>query len=1118
MISLIPEKCILGGLIAVFVLSIFSVNARSQTDVVIPLESLKYHENKYNENAHHSPNNSDYAYAKGYWYFLDEDSNKVPVKYATVHVYDEDINIWTGKITTDFLGSTKTNENGYWAIGFQNTDHGGAAGQDVIAKLFSATQEIKVKYYSDNLYSWQTHKIDQLKDGATADFGSYTIIDNNKGALNIYDTLVDGFCFLYPAYANPGTCFVQWEYGGNKSSYYDRGKDVCIKSGDANYRDIILREGAKNFLWNINGGWLPQTLSQASYIISQKTDAFTAWVDGWAYFFPLIVKNDSCFNASNWSCNVELTSNVWEHGDEISGRVTGALWDLYDSQSDGFDNCSFDFSKIWTVIRRGKIGEFKDFWNAWGFSRHNAVCAIYQNTIDYDNAPVIHNLPDQIILENTIREMAIDLRSYVYDIESKHDELTYSIINQSNSNCGVFINNYYVGINPAPDWFGECDVVIEVSDIIKTDRDTFHVTVKAAPPVADFTASPTSGHLPLTVQFTDQSQNRVSSWLWDFGDSTISNVQHPTHIYSKNGVYSVTLTVTGPGGADSTTKENYIFVNTLPVVTDLFIEPLRPLSSDSLVANYTYSDGDGHEEQGSEICWYQNDELQTHLNNMKVVSHENTSYGEQWHFTVKPKDGFEFGLLQESPKVIVNTPPIASTLKIVPENPLDSENLTAQYEYEDNEKDPETDSEFRWFRNNVEVTSLNNQKSVPASETTAGDKWHFTIKPYDGLEFGTIETSPFVNIDMCCIIEAETMQNRNEYHGCYCTNGWRLTHKNQPIFEQIGIPSDFCYLITITAKGEIAGGAAPWMMVRIGDEFKGTCEVNSHDWLVYPFYANLSAGTDTIYINSLSDWWNPAIGDRNLLIDKIEVRCQFDQIPVVYHNFEAEMMKFQHPQNYKKDEFVVLNRPYSFVGHEMFFGQTELVCDVIAKGDSINGGWPEMEIRLNDEIVNSFCVETATSMSYQFILKEIQPGNNRIKIMYHPESWAYKRNLFIDKLIIRSEEGGMLVNPYASILNDLNAQSQLPEKYLLNQNYPNPFNQMTCIRYELPEGCFVTIGIYNTLSRKLKTIVNEFVTAGYHQVFWNGTDDAGHQAVSGVYLLKMQAGHYKSVKKMALVK
>ena len=240
MIPVLHKKFVFGGMVGFLVLFIFSDNAKSQSDVVIQLESLKDKANRYNENEFHSPHNSAYAYAKGYWYFLDEDNNKVPVKYATVNVYDEDFNIWTGEITTDFLGSTKTDENGYWSISFQNTDYGGAAGQDVIAKLFSATQEIKVKSYADNLYLWQTHKIDQLKDGATADFGSYTIIDNNKGALNIYDTLVDGFYFLYPVYGNPGTCFVQWEYGGNKSSYYDRGKDVCIKSGDENYRDIIF--------------------------------------------------------------------------------------------------------------------------------------------------------------------------------------------------------------------------------------------------------------------------------------------------------------------------------------------------------------------------------------------------------------------------------------------------------------------------------------------------------------------------------------------------------------------------------------------------------------------------------------------------------------------------------------------------------------------------------------------------------------------------------------------------------------------------------------------------------------------------------------------------------------
>ncbi|MBM4066858.1 MAG: PKD domain-containing protein, partial [Planctomycetes bacterium] len=81
-----------------------------------------------------------------------------------------------------------------------------------------------------------------------------------------------------------------------------------------------------------------------------------------------------------------------------------------------------------------------------------------------------------------------------------------------------------------------------------------------APLTADFTATPTNGETPLTVQFTDQSVGNISSWLWDFGDGSTSSAQNPTHTYTSSGNFTVSLTVTGLGGSDTEIKENYISV------------------------------------------------------------------------------------------------------------------------------------------------------------------------------------------------------------------------------------------------------------------------------------------------------------------------------------------------------------------------------------------------------------------------------------------------------------------------------------------------------------------------------------------------------------------------------
>ena len=103
-----------------------------------------------------------------------------------------------------------------------------------------------------------------------------------------------------------------------------------------------------------------------------------------------------------------------------------------------------------------------------------------------------------------------------------------------------------------------------LADCIKTD----YITVRPpAPPVANFTASPTTGNAPLSVTFNDTSANAPTNWLWTFGDGTNSTIQHPIHIYTSVGNYTVSLNVTNEDGANATIKENYISVSNPPPTT-----------------------------------------------------------------------------------------------------------------------------------------------------------------------------------------------------------------------------------------------------------------------------------------------------------------------------------------------------------------------------------------------------------------------------------------------------------------------------------------------------------------------------------------------------------------------
>ncbi len=85
-------------------------------------------------------------------------------------------------------------------------------------------------------------------------------------------------------------------------------------------------------------------------------------------------------------------------------------------------------------------------------------------------------------------------------------------------------------------------------------------------------------------------------------------------------------------------------------------------------------------------------------------------------------------------------------------------------------------------------------------------------------------------------------------------------------------------------------------------------------------------------------------------------------------------------------------------------------------------------------------------------------------------------------------------------ITDVKENQITPVKFILGQNYPNPFNPTTIISYSLPTTSFVTINIYDILGRKLKTLVEENISAGTHQIIFDGSNLS-----SGVYFYQLEA-------------
>jgi hypothetical protein len=94
----------------------------------------------------------------------------------------------------------------------------------------------------------------------------------------------------------------------------------------------------------------------------------------------------------------------------------------------------------------------------------------------------------------------------------------------------------------------------------------------------------------------------------------------------------------------------------------------------------------------------------------------------------------------------------------------------------------------------------------------------------------------------------------------------------------------------------------------------------------------------------------------------------------------------------------------------------------------------------------------------------------------------------------------------------------LPDVFALHNNYPNPFNPVTNITYDIPEVAQVTLDIYNVSGQKVRTLAQGQHEPGRYRIEWNATNDYGNPLSSGMYIYRIHAGDFVSVKKLILMK
>jgi PKD repeat protein len=154
--------------------------------------------------------------------------------------------------------------------------------------------------------------------------------------------------------------------------------------------------------------------------------------------------------------------------------------------------------------------------------------------------------------------------TYIYDTSTNLNPGPYTYYTDfGDGNTSTEQNTYFT-------WniTGTYDVKHCITDSVTTacNNKTAYVTVgtptpPVVAPVASFYGSPTTGNVPLTVSFTDVSSNTPTSWNWSFGDGIYSELQNPTHAYTRSGFKNVNLTATNSAGSNITVRSKFVRVN-----------------------------------------------------------------------------------------------------------------------------------------------------------------------------------------------------------------------------------------------------------------------------------------------------------------------------------------------------------------------------------------------------------------------------------------------------------------------------------------------------------------------------------------------------------------------------
>lgn len=374
------------------------------------------------------------------------------------------------------------------------------------------------------------------------------------------------------------------------------------------------------------------------------------------------------------------TSYLWDFGDGQTSTAanpvhTYAAGGVYTVQLTATNDCGSNITTKTVVVSAPPIASFSatpttgcgplsvqftststgnpTSWN-WSFAGGNPSSSTEQNPLVVYNTPGTYSVTlvvangigsDTVTLTNFVTVNTTPATGFTSSVNGNTATFTNTSTNATSYSWNFGDNQTSTQANPTHTYAndGTYTVVLTSTNACGTTTATQTVVI-VTPPTAGFTASPTSGCGPLTVQYTSTSSANATNFNWTFagGNPSSSTAQNPSVVYATPGTYSVTLTVSNPAGSNTATQINYITVNTAP--TSGFTS-----STNGLTASFTNTSTNA-----TSYSWNFGD------NQTSTATNPTHTYANDGTYTVTLTATNACGNVTTTQTVVIVTPPLAA--------------------------------------------------------------------------------------------------------------------------------------------------------------------------------------------------------------------------------------------------------------------------------------------------------------------------------------------------------------------------------------------------------------------------------------------------------------------------